>query len=437
MTFDEANDYIQHRLSKTTNMGSRGISRTVPAKIRAHCFFSARVADYRTLEKIREMSDAFSSGRLNQSEARHKLRSWMKENGLDDGTASIKNLASTARIDLILKQNKRMAVAVGKYAQDRDPAVEERFPSWKYHCGRNPRDSHKALDGKVFRKNDPIWRKIFPPWEFNCNCWVENCDEDPLPESQSKKLTPQEPPESGFEFDPSEAFEDYRLDKYEFDKSHPAIVHAASQACQMELETLTRVSAAAGDVVEKANEWWNKLPEKDKQAILDYTASDRYRLNMKHRAPKRDHDKKWTLSEDWDMTNGASEEMDHLSEVLSTGVKYNGTTYRVLAMDDSKKYEELLAGLNKNIFSLKGFNSSSVTQAGTLAYSSGAEKHKIMFHIHGRNGVYIGEHSWIGSDEEVLFDRKIKFRALKSHEKGYIKPYTDEKGIVHIAITEV
>ena len=86
---------------------------------------------------------------------------------------------------------------------------------------------------------------------------------------------------------------------------------------------------------------------------------------------------------------------------------------------------------------MKGFNSSSVTPAGTLAYSSGPQKHKIMFHIQGRNGVYIGVHSWIGTDEEVLFDRKIKFRALKSHEKGYIKPYTDKNNIVHIAITEV
>ena len=70
-------------------------------------------------------------------------------------------------------------------------------------------------------------------------------------------------------------------------------------------------------------------------------------------------------------------------------------------------------------------------------FASGKQKHKVMFHIQGRSGVYIGNHSWIGSDEEVLFDRKIKFRALKSHEKGYIKPYSDEKGIFHIAITEV
>jgi hypothetical protein len=77
------------------------------------------------------------------------------------------------------------------------------------------------------------------------------------------------------------------------------------------------------------------------------------------------------------------------------------------------------------------------SELATAAYLDNDKQYKIMFHIHGRNGVYIGDHSWIGSDEEVLFDRKIKFRALKSGETGYIKPTVDEKGIFHIAITEV
>ena len=191
------------------------------------------------------------------------------------------------------------------------------------------------------------------------------------------------------------------------------------------------------DISIRSDEWWSDLSREDRQAILEYTASDLHRLNMKHRAPERDHDEKWTLSKDFDMTNGASEKMDHLSKVLRSGVKYKGTTYRVLATDDTEKYEEILDNLNKHIFGLKGFNSSSVTPQGTLAYSSGNQKHKVMFHIQGRSGVYIGDHSWIGSDKEVLFDRKIKFRALKSHENGYSKPYSDEKGIFHIAITEV
>ena len=61
MTFDEADRYIKHRQSKTSSLSSKGISKTVPAKIRAHCFFPARVAEERILAKIREVSDAFSA----------------------------------------------------------------------------------------------------------------------------------------------------------------------------------------------------------------------------------------------------------------------------------------------------------------------------------------------------------------------------------------
>ena len=431
MTFDEANEYISSRLSKTTRLSSQGISRTVPAKIRAHCFFSARVADERILERIRRISDAFSRGDINQSEARQQLRSWLKSEGFDTSRHGVAHLASTARVDLILKQNKRMAVAVGKYAADRDPVVEARFPCWKYHAGRNPRSKHKALDGKVFRKNDPIWHKIYPPWEFNCNCWVENCDEDPVPETESPKLIP-EPPESGFEFDPMDAFEDFRLDKYNFDNSPPAIVKAASEARRMSDEAKARILDLAPETVKASDDWWASLSRSEREVIKNYTAGDRFQLNLKHRARG-----KTSPSKELDMTNAASQEMDRLSAILQDAPKYKGVSYRVLAMEKEDEVNDLLNDLDKSIWGLKGFNSTSLTPSGTAAYLDNNRKHKIMLHVYGRNGVYIGDHSWIGSDEEVLFDRKIKFRALKSGETGYIKPVTDANGIIHIAITEV
>ena len=462
MNFNDANDYIKHRLSKTTALGSDGISKMVPAKIRAHCFFSARVADERILAKIREVSDAVSGGTLSQSEAAAKLRLWLRAEGKDDGSKKITNLASKARVDLILTQNQKMAVAVGKYAKDRDPVVEQRFPSWQYHCGRNARDAHRRLDGRVFLKSDPIWRKIYPPWEFNCNCWVTNSDEEPEPPEEVAKLEPKAPPASGFQFDPADAFEDFRLDKYEFGKSPPTIVHAASQARKMKVEQLKKVSSVAGDVIERTEAWWDKLPNKDRQTILDYTADDRYRLNIKHRAPerkpdmsvpatyineageevpKKPHDLKKDrnkpLSKDYDMTNGASAEMDHLSAVLESAPKYEGTTYRGMIFTDKEGLDGFLEKIENNIFGMSGFVSTAVTQDGAKKYTEGDSPYKVVLHIAGHSGVYIGNHSWIETDEEVLFDRKCHFRALKPSETGYIKPYKDENNILHIVITEV
>ena len=460
MNFEDANDYIKHRVSKTTDLGSHGISVMVPPKIRAHCFFSARVADERILGKIREVSDAVSSGAISQSEAAAQLRKWLQAEGKDDGSKKITNLASKARVDLILTQNQKMAVAVGKYAKDRDPAVEQRFPSWQYHCGRNARDAHKDLNGKIFLKSDPIWQRIFPPWEFNCNCWVTNSDENPSPPLTEKEEP--KPPASGYAFNPADAFDDFRLDRYEFGKTPPAIVHAASQAKQIKLEQLKKVSAAAGDNVERGEDWWDNLPKTDRKVILNYTASDRYRLNMKHRAPERAPDmsvsetvitdagevvpktprklkeeRNKPLSKDYDMTNGASAEMDRLSAILEKAPKYQGTTYRGMAFEKKDDLDALLDNLETHIFGMPGFVSTSVTPEGAEQYTKGEERYKIMLHVFGKNGVYIGNHSWIETDEEVLFDRKCHFRALKPSETGYIKPYTDEKGIYHIAITEV
>ena len=71
-------------------------------------------------------------------------------------------------------------------------------------------------------------------------------------------------------------------------------------------------------------------------------------------------------------------------------------------------------------------------------YVNEKAKHNIIFHIvDHRNGAFIGHHSWINTDKEVLFDKKVKFRALKPWEKGYIKEDIVKDGYKHIAIMEV
>lgn len=431
MTYDEANAFIRDRSSKTTSMGSLEISRSVPPRIRAHCFFSARVADTRILSKIREISDAFSSGEMDRGEARHALRTWLSANGQNTGSASIRNLASTARIDLILTQNKRMAVAVGKYEKDRSPAVEERFPCWKYHCGKNARDSHRDLDGKVFRKNDPIWRKIFPPWEFNCNCWVENSDEDPETPDIVAKLTPKNAPASGFQFDPSDAFENYKVDRYQFDaKGTAALLKAKSEAECLKKDEMKKLYRNVEDrqpgIIEQADDFWDGLKPEERDLITRYTAGDQFDLNKASRGAA-------------DITDEASREMDELSKVLERAPKYTGgNCYRVINVYSSDTMDQLKEMLNNSIFGLKGFNSTSVSMDAAKRYANDKALHKIVFHIvRHRNGAFIGHHSWVTADKEVLFDKKSKFRALQPWEEGYITDDIVKDGFRHIAIVEV
>ena len=428
MNFDEANDYIKSRVSKTTALGSKGISETVPAKIRAHCFYSARVADDRILTKIREVSDAVSGGSLSQSEAAAKLRLWLRAEGQDNGSKKITNLASKARVDLILSQNQKMAVAVGKYAKDRDPVVEERFPSWQYHCGRNARDAHGKLDGKVFLKSDPIWRQIYPPWEFNCNCWVTNSDENPSP-----PLKPEDepkPPASGYAFNPADAFEDYKVDDYQFDTRSEYVEKARTEAQKLEKDDLKRLYKDAEQrqpgIIKQADDFWNDLKPEEKEAVLRYTASDQLDLNRASRGAVG-------------ITDTASEEMDRLSAVLEKAPKYTGgQVYRVINLPDDESFDRLKEDLDKSIWGLSGFNSTSLSMDAAKNYANDKALHKIVFHIvKSRNGAFIGHHSWTQTDKEVLFDRKCKFRALKPWEDGYIKDTDFDDGFIHIALVEV
>ncbi|MBR7145059.1 MAG: hypothetical protein IKD10_08980 [Lentisphaeria bacterium] len=207
-SFDARERWIKNRVTLPTKLSSRAIAERLMPKIRAQAFFSARVAEARIAEAIKEISDRYSMGEIEFAEARTALKRLAVGNNLDDGSRSLKNLGSLARIDLILQQNALMAAAVGQYEAGMDPDIKERFPCWRYIASTaiNPRDSHAKYSGMVFRKDDPIWHKIFPPWDFNCKCSVEDCDDEPM---DSSKLIPNGVPGSGFAFDPAHVFEEF------------------------------------------------------------------------------------------------------------------------------------------------------------------------------------------------------------------------------------
>ena len=206
MNYNAANEFLQTRLSLPTELSSKGISESLPPAIRAHCFFSARVAEARVLEELRSVSDLYSAGELSLAEGRKALAKWLDAHAIGDPkSARMSNIASSMRLDLILRQNAAMAAAVGRYQVSRDPDIEERWPCWRYIAGHNPRPEHKALDGKVIRKDDPFWHSHYPPWDFNCNCDVEDSDEKPDPTPQHDDHAPA----SGFQFDPAHAFEEF------------------------------------------------------------------------------------------------------------------------------------------------------------------------------------------------------------------------------------
>ena len=218
----EARDsFLQNRVILPTAKSSAEIARDIPAQIRARAFFSARVAEAHILERFRRISDDYTTGRIGRGEARELMRKYARAHGKDDGTESLKNLAGTARLDLIVDQQERMAYAVGEHERMYSESALRVFPFVRYHASvgsKKPRSEHQKYDGMIFDKRDPWLRTHTPPWEFGCHCQLEQITAKAAGKTPDL-IRPMTPPDqvkveskSGFTFDPRDGFENNAAD---------------------------------------------------------------------------------------------------------------------------------------------------------------------------------------------------------------------------------
>ena len=148
-------DYIDRRINLPTAKSHADIVRDLEPKIKAQAFFSARVAEARILERLRSVTDAYSRGEMGLGEARNILKDFLKAEGYDPHQAGLRNLAGTARLNLILKQNAAMTHAAAEWKRMHDPDAMKVFPYVRYHArsDRKTRSAHSDLDGKIFHKD--------------------------------------------------------------------------------------------------------------------------------------------------------------------------------------------------------------------------------------------------------------------------------------------
>lgn len=80
--------------------------------------------------------------------------------------------------DQYLRTEHNMAMAVGQNSRDylRILDTVERFPYVRYRTvgDDNVRQSHAALDGRLFKVADSSWRQFVPPNGYNCRCSLES-----------------------------------------------------------------------------------------------------------------------------------------------------------------------------------------------------------------------------------------------------------------------
>ncbi len=227
-----AREALQGKSVLPTALSSAEISASFSAELKARSFYSATVTSARVLEELKTETqsvmnllspiDGIVSGN-DLASAVTRLQSFFERAGYvpPEGVerGSIRDLASTTRINLILNQNTRTAYATANYQQMMEPEQKELFPYLRYLGDPRPtqRAEHWALNGLVLSKDDPFWATHTPPWDYNCWCDVEEVAADEAEQKGVDKAVVREgrtmvdkdgrafevfPAESGYTFDP-------------------------------------------------------------------------------------------------------------------------------------------------------------------------------------------------------------------------------------------
>lgn len=258
-TFDAANKYLRGRVNVLNNMSSRELSEQLLPEIRAQAFFSARVAEARVLEKLREVSARYSSGEIDAATCRLEIKNWLKvKENVDD--ESIRGaLMSTSRLDLILNQNQMMAAAVGARELALDPEIYEALPYYKFvpSTSASPRDEHSKFYGIVLDKKHPFWETHTPPIDFNCKCSLDELTAEEAgmePETAKRRngeTASDDTPESGYVFNVAAPFDVNDLGRLNDPFRESVVEMMTDQAAKGNLGRLSFLGAAptSGEIV--------------------------------------------------------------------------------------------------------------------------------------------------------------------------------------------
>ena len=109
-------------------------------------------------------------------------------------------------LETIFRTNIQTSLNVGRYQRMTDDAVLELRPFWQYRTvmDGSVRDSHAALNGRIYPAGDPVWGQIYPPNGYNCRCSVVTLSKRQLRGRKvQSEIPPDGAPDPGFESNPA------------------------------------------------------------------------------------------------------------------------------------------------------------------------------------------------------------------------------------------
>lgn len=160
---------------------------SVQAALRDRAFFSASVSSIRLLDAMRAKVAESLRGNLSASDFRLAIRRELGAIGYDAGDArgTIKDLMTSARLDLVYNTNREMAQGFMQHLQATSEGALAAFPAYELKRAERrkvPRDWPRIWEEKggtlyegrmIALKTDPIWTRIsrfglpHPPFDYN------------------------------------------------------------------------------------------------------------------------------------------------------------------------------------------------------------------------------------------------------------------------------
>ena len=270
------------------------------------------------------------------------------------------------------------------------------------------------LDGMTAKVDDPIWNSVMAPNHFNCLCIVLQEEDTELTSESEKnntfdKVTAEM--NDTFKYNPGKDREIFSKDHPYFDVPKKDIEFAKNNfnlpipSVESEIGKISKEAESVGEALMNQDKWIKGLDKTDSDILHQYTRGEDKIINTFLRDSKK-------------LSNDISEtKINKLSEILNNAPKYKGEVYRGLSLNETqfKEFEKTL--VKGNIFTDKGFMSTSFGKDIALSFSEYNNDQRILFKIESLTGVPIENISKFADEREVLFNKQSIFEIVKTEKR--------------------
>lgn len=150
--------------------GKKALSNDEYKRLSDECRAKAfSVSGYTSLEVLQEFLDQLQKA-VEEGDTKEQFRENMNQFLEEKGYEGLNPWKS----DNIFRTNLQTAYNAGHYKSMTEPTVKKLRPYWQYQTAGDGqvRDTHAAMEGRVYKADDPIWDIWYPPNGFKCRCTV-------------------------------------------------------------------------------------------------------------------------------------------------------------------------------------------------------------------------------------------------------------------------